>query len=110
MVSFGLLAELTVEGSYGPGATVPAGEEEVDVAVRVLGPSWTRAGRVSLYVNGERVRSEPVEDAGAAGVKWSGSWRLPRPPAGAHIVALAEGPDPRRPFWPIAMPYQPRSP
>lgn len=110
MVSFGLLAELTVEGSYGPGDTVPTGDDELEVTVRVLGPSWIRADRVSLYVNGERVHTQAVEDAGVAGVKWSGTWRIPRPPAGSHIVALAEGPDPQRPFWPIASPYQSTSP
>jgi hypothetical protein len=110
MVSFGLLAELTVDDRYRPGDTVPAGGEALEVAVRVLGPSWTRAERVSLYLDGERVRSETLRDDGAAGVKGSARWRIPRPPAGAHLVALAEGPDPRRPFWPIALPYQPTSP
>jgi hypothetical protein len=109
MVSFGLLAELAVDGRYGPGDVVPPGAE-MEVAVRVLGPAWTRAERVSLYLNGERIRTREIEDNGKAGVKWSGSWRVPRPPGGAHLVALAEGPDPRRPWWPIAKPYQPTSP
>lgn len=109
-VSFGLFTDLAVNGGYGPGDTVPAGGDSLDVRVRVLGPAWTRADRVSLYVGGVRVRSEALADSGVAGVKWSGRWRIPRPAPGATIVALAEGPDPRRPFWPIALPYQPRSP
>jgi hypothetical protein len=107
MVSFGLLAELSVDGGYGPGDVVPAGDAaEVEVAVRVLGPAWTRAERVSLYVNGEPVRTERIDDAGLPGVKWSGTWRLPRPAGGAHLVVMTEGPDPQRLFWPIAKPYQ----
>jgi hypothetical protein len=109
MASFGLLAEIVVDGRFGPGDVVPAGEE-VEVAVRVLGPAWTRAERVSLYLDGERVRTAEIKDDGKAGVKWSGRWRVPRPPPGSHLVALAQGPDPRRPWWPIAKPYQPTSP
>ncbi|HEX6926338.1 MAG TPA: CehA/McbA family metallohydrolase [Longimicrobiaceae bacterium] len=109
-VSFGLFTDVTVNDDYGPGDTVPAGGDSLDVGVRVLGPAWTRADRVSLYVGRERVRTEVLADSGAAGVKWSGRWRIPRPAPGSTIVALAEGPDPHRPFWPIALPYQPRSP
>ena len=67
-------------------------------------------GDVVTEFDGERVRSEAVDDEGTPGVKWSGRWMIPRPTAGAHLVLVAEGPDPRRPFWPIAPPYQRTSP
>ena len=117
MVSFGLLAELTVAGSYGPGDLVPAARlraepraDSVLVAVRVLGPAWTRADRVTLYANGRPVRSARIAGGRAAGVKWSGAWRIPRPAHDVFLVAVAEGPGGRLPYWPVAKPYQPASP
>jgi hypothetical protein len=115
MVSFGLLAELTVAGRYGPGDLVPAGDagaDSVPVQVRVLGPAWIRAERVSLYANGRLVRTARIAAGSgrAPGVKWSGTWRLPRPAHDLFLVAIAEGPGDSLPFWPIAKPYQPASP
>jgi hypothetical protein len=109
MVSFGLLAEITVDGQYGPGDLAPGGDE-LDVAVRVLGPAWTRADRVSLYANGQRIRTAVIADGDQPGVKWSGAWLLPRPAHDIFLVAIAEGPGEHRPFWPIVKPYQPTSP
>src|SRR5206468_2838161 len=51
LVSLGLLCEMTIDGKYGPGDLVPA-PGDIDVAVRVLGPAWTKASRVELYANG----------------------------------------------------------
>src|SRR5207237_161704 len=42
LVSCGLLAEITVNGRYGPGDLAPAADE-ITVAVRVLGPAWAPA-------------------------------------------------------------------
>ena len=108
MVSFGLLAEMTVNDQYGPGDLAPAAGE-VQVAVRVLGPAWTRATRVSLYANGQKIKEAAMTDPGAAGVKWSGTWTLPRPRHDVFLVAIAEGPAGRMPYWPVAKPYQPTS-
>jgi hypothetical protein len=107
MVSYGLVAELEVAGR-GPGELLGPGNE-LDVRVRVKGPSWTRAQHVALYVNGNRVREETVADGTKAGVKWEGTWRLPRPLHDVHLVAIATGPGLTVPFWPTAKPYQPTS-
>ena len=109
LVSCGLLADITVDGKYGPGDLVPAGEE-VTVAVRVLGPSWARADRVVLYANGVPIRSATVEDRGKGGEKWTGKWTLRRSKHDVHLVAVASGPGVEDLFWPIAKPYQPASP
>lgn len=108
MVSCGLLAEITVNGSYGPGDVVPL-RGEVEVAVRVLGPSWTTADRVELYANGIKVREALIRDGTRAGVKWSGVWTLPRPRHDTHLVAVASGPGVSALYWPITRPYQPTS-
>lgn len=109
MVSFGLLAELEINGRYGPGELAPAADQ-ITVAVRVLGPTWTKAERVTLYANGQKIKEAAITEGGVPGVKWSGSWTLPRPQHDVFLVAVAEGPDPHVPFWPIAKPYQPTSP
>lgn len=109
MVSCGLLAEITVDGKYGPGDLAPA-KGDVVVSVRVLGPAWATADRVELYANGVKVHEAAIEDKGKAGEKWAGKWTLPRPTHDTHLVAVASGPGVEGLFWPIAKPYQPTSP
>jgi hypothetical protein len=79
------------------------------VVVRVSGPAWTQANKVVLYANGKEIRQEKIEGASAGGVKWTGTWNLTTPPTDMFLVAVAEGPDGHKPFWPIAKPYQPQS-
>jgi hypothetical protein len=109
LVSCGLLAEITVNGKYGPGDLV-SGDGEVKVGVRVLGPSWATADRVELYANGVKVREARIAPDKRAGVKWSGEWVLPEFKHDVHLVAVASGPGGAAPYWPIARPYQPTSP
>jgi hypothetical protein len=109
LVSCGLLTEITVDEKHGPGDLVPV-NGEVSVTVRVLGPAWTTADRVELFVNGVRVHEAAIEDKGKAGEKWSGKWTLPRPVHDLHLVAVATGPGVEGLFWPVAKPYQPTSP
>lgn len=109
MVSFGLLAEIEVNNQYGPGELVPA-PGEVHVTVQVLGPAWARADQVTLYANGRQIQQSPIRDAGTGGLKWRGTWKLPRSRQDVFLVAVAAGPGGHLPFWPIGKPYQPRSP
>jgi hypothetical protein len=109
LVSCGLLADITVNGTYGPGDLAPAAGE-VKVAVRVLGPGWTTADRVELYANGHKVREERIKDGRRAGVKWAGEWTLPRFRHDTFLAAIASGPGVTDLYWPIAKPYQPTSP
>jgi hypothetical protein len=108
MVSCGLLAEITVNGKYGPGDLVPA-KGDVKVSVRVLGPAWTSADRVELYANGHLIRQALIDHVAKDSVKWSGEWTLPRFKHDVHLVAVASGPGVTAPYWPIAKPYQPTS-
>lgn len=109
MVSFGLLAEIEINDSYGPGELVPA-SDELKIAVRVAGPSWASAEKISLYANGKKIRQAGVTDEHGAGIKYSGVWSLTVPPHDLFLVAVAEGRNENLPFWPIARPYQPASP
>lgn len=109
LVSLGLLTEITVNKIYGPGELVPY-SDEINVAVKVSGPGWTKAERVMLYVNGKKIREEKIENGNIPGVKWSGTWQLPIPGNDIFLVAIAEGPGHGMPYWRIAKPYQPSSP
>lgn len=109
MVSFGLLAEIEINDSYGPGELAPA-SDEVKIAVTVSGPAWAWAEKVSLYANGKKIRETSIVDKKAAGQKWTGVWNLTVPPHDIYLVAIAEGPGRNLAHWPIARPYQPTSP
>jgi hypothetical protein len=110
MVSCGLLAEITVNGKYGPGDLAPAAGE-VKVAVRVLGPEWVKADKVELFANGRKIRAAKIVPADAKpGVKWQGEWTLPRFRHDVHLVAIASGPAVTELYWPISKPYQQTSP
>ena len=111
MVNFGLMAEMIVDHKYGPGDLVP-NTGEINVSVRVLGPNWLDADTVSLYANGIKIREAVIskDDESGTGVKWNGTWTLPRPAHDVFLVAIATGPGKALPFWQIAKPYQPDSP
>lgn len=113
LVSLGLMCEITVAGRHGPGDLVPP-SDDLDVAIRVLGPSWTRASHVALFANGIKIREAEIDEdrnpPWETGVKWQETWRIPKPKHDVHLVALATGPGVKELFWPIARPYQPASP
>lgn len=105
VVSFGLMPTITVEGTHGPGALVPAAET-VRIDARVLAPAWLEADRVALYMNGVEVRDAAIASAGRTGEKWSGAWTVDLPPHDVFLSVVALGPGDTPPFWPVAKPYQ----
>jgi len=106
LVSLGLLTKLTLDDKYGPGDLCPF-KNNGNVSIEVLGPSWAQAERVSLYVNGVKVKEEKITNQKASGQKWKGSWTIPVPKHDVFVVAIAEGSGAGMPYWPIAEPYQP---
>ena len=113
-ISYGLLTELTVEGKYTSGELARIPGEEISVAARVLAPDWIEASKILLFSNGELIREEPItpqrKPESSPGVKWQGSWTLPRPGHDVHLVAIAIGPGIDGPYWGTAKAYQPSSP
>ena len=80
----------------------------------VLGPHWVDATRIELYANGQLIREEKITLASKGtrmGVKWEGSWTIPRPKHDVHLVAIATGPEQvDGPLLADRQPYQPTSP
>jgi hypothetical protein len=100
MVSYGLLAEMTVDGKYRSGELAAPAGDTLAVDVRVLRPSWTEADVVQLFANGVLIDERTPDEA---------QWHLPRLKHDAHLVAIAWGPGINGPWWRTAKPYQPTS-
>jgi hypothetical protein len=106
-VSYGLIVDARV-GEAGPGDLARSGATDLRIAVRVLGPSWVQAERVTIYLNGV-VAAEERLDGQAGGLKWRRDVRVPRPRGDAHVVVVAMGRGVTAPYWPMTKPYQPTS-
>ena len=74
LVSFGLMTKVDIEG-HGPGELVPY-KDSISISVQVLGPGWTRADKVILYANGQRVGERRIVKGKRPGLKWEGKWKL----------------------------------
>lgn len=105
-VSLGLFTQITVNDKFGAGELVPA-SNKIKVTVKVLGPGWTSVNKVSLYANGKKIREISVPNGNGPGIKWKGTWILPKFKHDVFLVAIAEGPYKYLPFWPLVKPYQP---
>ena len=113
MVSYGLLAEVTVNGKFRSGELAIVDRAEIRVDARVLGPHWVNADRVTLYANGVPIRQVTISPKSneklPVGVKWTGTWTLPRPKHDVHLVVVATGPGIDGLYWKTAKAYQPTS-
>jgi len=113
LVSFGLAADVLVEGRYGPGDLVPASDrDQLHITSRVFGPHWSAADEVVLYVNGAVVERQtiPADCRLKRGLKYEVTWTVPRPPHDAHLAVVVYGPGIESLYWPTQRPYQPSSP
>lgn len=108
MVSFGLLTEIKVNDKGEAGDTMMI-RGRARVKVKVSGPSWARAEKLTIYVNGLPYKVISINNSGKKGIKWEGEVKLPSIKGNSFIVAIAEGPDDHLVYWPISKPYQPTS-
>lgn len=93
-VSLGLLTRLEVRDGK--------------ATVTVLGPSWTEADRVEIFVNGKLAAEASFKSMNDVQKFW-GTWALPKGLNDVWVVAVASGPGVRHPAWAIPKPYQPTS-
>lgn len=113
-VSYGLFVEMRVNGKWEPGDLASVTKEDLEVHIRVLGPSWTQAEIVELYGNGELLgRWDTRRFMRKAGVQFEtmiGGPNLKRLMShDVHLVAVARGPGVKEAYWPSAKAYQPTS-
>ena len=107
-ISMGLLVRLRVEDQFTVGDLATNLKEQMLVNLRVLGPSWVKADKVTLYANGKTIvqkNLEPNKRIEKANLKLT----LPRPKHDVHLIAVASGPGIRAPFWESPRSYQPTS-
>ncbi|MES2596898.1 MAG: CehA/McbA family metallohydrolase [Verrucomicrobiota bacterium] len=109
LVSFGLLANLKVNGRFGVGDLATGLGDDIEVEAIVNGPSWVKADHIELFANGIRIREQALDDSGKAGEKARIAWKMPKPAHDVHLVAIATGPGVTEAFWEIPRPYQPSS-
>ncbi len=115
MVSYGLIAELTVNDHYRSGElATELDKDEIQVDVRVLGPHWARDDQVQLFANGYPIMEATISETDhvklPSGIKWIGRWSIPKPKHDVHLVAIATGKGIEGLYWPMAKPYQPVKP
>lgn len=118
MVSYGLLAEMTVNDRYHSGDLATGLSDHIEVHVRVLGPHWVKADRIMLFSNGTLIREESLTTAKgqdsslprpSRGVAGEVTWSIQKPSHDVHLVAVAMGPGIDGLHWRTARPYQPTS-
>ena len=110
LVSYGLLAELTVDGKYTSGDFAATVGDEVTANITVSAPHWINPTKIQLYANGRVICEEAIPPTEKGGVKWRGAWKVPRPAHDVFLTAIAVGDGIEAPYWPTAKPYQPTSP
>ncbi|MEQ8791111.1 MAG: CehA/McbA family metallohydrolase [Pirellulaceae bacterium] len=115
MVSYGLLAELTIDGKFRHGDLAPSTDDKLQAHVRVLGPHWTTADRIELLANGRPVKvwnlqQAELDERRQTGVIWEGDVSLPTPRHDVFLTVIASGPGIDGLYWPTAKAYQPTSP
>ena len=107
-ISMGLLTTMKIDGRFRTGDFATGLKNEMTVTVRVLGPSWAKADRLDLYVNGQLIHTRSIKP-GANIEKANLKLTLPRPKHDAHLIAIATGPGITEPFWESPRPYVPTS-
>ncbi|MGI9470429.1 MAG: CehA/McbA family metallohydrolase [Rubripirellula sp.] len=122
IVSYGLLLKLRVgpggntEGFASPGEllTLKPNTPTIQVEAELLGPHWTRARAIQLFVNGNPMPATSVADQNRRGraLQAKTSWSIPTSELrhDCWITAVAIGAGVESPYWPTAKPYQPDSP
>ena len=114
LISYGLLAELTIDDKFRSGDLAVGENPELDVHLRVLAPRWTSVSQIWIYANGHRIREidltqMELDRRSKRGVPWEERWKMKRPQHDVHLVAIAVGPGIRGAWWRTAKPYQPTS-
>ncbi|HKQ40101.1 MAG TPA: CehA/McbA family metallohydrolase [Verrucomicrobiae bacterium] len=100
LISLGLLVDMTVQGRFRVGDLATHLPDQLEVAVTVSAPKWSRPDHVELYANGKKLQETNTAKT---------TWTISRPKADTYLVAIATGPGITSPHWAIPKPYQPSS-
>jgi hypothetical protein len=106
LVSYGLLAELTIDLKHKSGDLAPLKGEDFDATLRIAAPRWIKLTGCQLFANGNLLREHPLK--GLTDVEIT--WNLPRPKHDIHLVLVATGEPVLTADWQMAKPYQATTP
>jgi len=108
LISMGLIAKIRINDRHEVGDLVTGKQANLNVRVDVFGPKWTQADRIRLYANGVKIADRMIGSRPGK-LKASENFSIMRLKNDAHIVAIATGPGPMKPYWETPRPYQPTS-
>jgi predicted metal-dependent phosphoesterase TrpH len=97
-VSLGIFIDVVLGEGHVPGDLVSA-PGKLPVAVRVATPSWVRPWQVELYVNAERVQSEPCEATLYEAYDRTLRFELPALAQDSWLVCFVHGAEVKDPCW-----------
>ncbi len=115
LVSYGLLADVSVDEQFGPGETVVLDDnaESILITASLRAPSWVTPESIALYVNGRPHRTAAVSMGRNAESPFDETyrWRIPlsQLAGDAWLCVVAKGEGIEKAYWPTAKPYQPDS-
>lgn len=114
MVSYGLIAEMQVNGTAQSGDQITATTDTMKIDITVRGPQWVSADKLEIYANGVLAKELPIDSSQRSewptGEIFKTTIELPRPSHDVHLVAVATGPGIDGLHWKTAKSYQPDSP
>jgi len=99
-ISLGIFTEVTVNGRFSTGDTVPDIRDKVNVALRVAAPSWVRPRQAMVFANGERIAELKVPTRPGTPTDQRLHFILPKLRYDAHLVCVVLGDGVKTPYWP----------
>lgn len=97
--SFGIFADVEVNGRYHMGQTAPVKGSKVKVKLRVAAPSWVQPERALFYLNGVVVAERSLVPKHGKPFDENVTISIPTPRHDAHLVCVVFGGAAADPTW-----------
>jgi len=98
-VSYGIFAEVMVNGRHHPGGTVRPADGKVVVSLRVAAADWIKPRRALVFLNGLPVAEKKLEPMPGEPFEQHLEFSIPTPQHDAYLVCAVFGDGITEPFW-----------
>ncbi len=98
-VSYGIFAEVTVNGRHHPGELVRPADGKVQVRLRVAAADWVKPRRALVFLNGLPVAEQQLAPKPGEAFDQRLEFSIPAPKHDAHLVCAVFGDGITEPFW-----------